>query len=96
MSGDIYLLVAGVPPPWDECTVRQILYLRHRLALEPHDAIARRYGISESGVRHALGRIQRAFQVTREADLLVLAERDGVRPLKLCEVDQGVGCASEC
>lgn len=78
----------SIPPPWDQLTCRQVLFLRHRLALVAHFEIARHYGISESGVRHALTRARRQFsEVEDEAGLLVLAARDGLEPLLLKDTE---------
>ena len=83
VARDLACLVAGLPAPWDELTVTQAVYLCHRVGLVPHLEIALAYGVSESAVRHALGRVARRFLVQREADLIALAARDGVPPLPL-------------
>lgn len=83
MADDRYELVRDLPAPWDELTVTQAVYLRHRVALVPHLVIGRRYGVSESAVRHALRRAADRLGLTREADLVVLAAREGIAPLPL-------------
>lgn len=83
----------GVPPPWDGFTCRQILFLRHRLALERQADIAEWYGITESAVRHAIGRVARHFLIKTEVDLLIMAERDGLGPLPLRDVEVACGQA---
>lgn len=95
MPGDLSEALRGVPPPWDEFTCRQILFLRHRLAKEYNDEIAVQYGISESAVRHALGRMARTMLVKTEPLLLMLASEAGIQPLKLRDVGEEVGCAGE-
>lgn len=79
-------LVADLPAPWDELTVTQAVYLRHRLALVSSGAIADHYGVTEGAVRTALWRACKMLLVDRENDLLVLAAREGVKPLRLHDV----------
>ena len=81
MTTDLRDLVADLPAPWDELTVRQAIYLRHRVALVPHLAIAQQYGVAESAVRRALQRAAAQFGLAREAELVSRAAQSGVAPL---------------
>lgn len=83
--------------PWCSAPPFAILCLQHRLALHSNAEIAAHYGISDGAVRSHLDRLRRhlaskaPLPVGGQAELLVIAERDGVPQSRLTHspVNQG-------